>query len=122
MSNVYLLTNNQHGDTEEITCESLLSGLVIYGQHVKSERDALVNSTPSPFGNRYFFVAIYEDGKQLSWTIRSVDENGGWEETTAWKFTNAEDELTSSTGTYVDSGCSCGEADLGAEGHQQHAN
>lgn len=99
MSGTYLLTNNHHGQKEEIPCEDLLSGLVAYGNRVVEERIALRNSSPSAFGSLYFFVAIYNSGRQVSWTIRHLQADGEWEETTSWRF-NGENEMTHSAGTY----------------------
>lgn len=100
MSDTYILTNNQHGEREEIPCEDIFDGLVAYGRRVKAARDALKISVPTRFGSRYFFVALYDGGRQVSWTIRHMAESGGsWEESRAWKF-NAEDEITTITGTH----------------------
>lgn len=101
MANTYILTNNQHGQREEIPCENIFTGLIAYGQRVEEEREALKDSTPTKYGSRYFFVALYDGGRQASWTIRHMTESGGpyWEESTAWKF-SASDEIKTITGAY----------------------
>lgn len=100
MANTYILASNQNTPTEETPCDNIFDGLVAYGKRVEKERDALKDSTPTKYGSRYFFVAIYDGGRQLSWTIRQLREGGAWDESTLWKFGDAEDEIKSSTGTY----------------------
>lgn len=99
MSNTYLLASNQNTPTEETPCDNIFDGLIAYGKRVEKEREALKDSTPTKYGSRYFFVAIYDGGRQLSWTIRHLQDSGKWEETSVWKF-NAEDEILTTTGTY----------------------